>query len=77
MVGTDGHTTRLKLPNGEKNTVVIDLDMPVENNRTAEVMLDFDVSKSVVRNENGELRLKPVIGLSGSPDDPEVLLASD
>jgi hypothetical protein len=63
LVLQDGSVHNLKVPSGSSSGLKIKLDTTVvlQGNQTYFAVLDFDASKSIVKQGNGNYSLKPVI----------------
>ncbi|AIZ62726.1 hypothetical protein PK28_01775 [Hymenobacter sp. DG25B] len=57
----DGTTVALKTPSGQTSGLKVKLNTNLEEGVTYNIVLDFDVAKSIVARGNGEYNLKPVI----------------
>jgi len=58
---TDGTTRPLFLPEGSEVAIVVPLALEVTSRGLVDFTLDFDVRKSVVRDERGNYVLRPVV----------------
>lgn len=62
VVPTGGTETALTTPSGQQSGLKMNVDIDVAADKIADVVLDFDACKSVVKRGNsGEYNLKPVI----------------
>lgn len=62
VVPVGGTETALNTPSGSQSGLKINVDVLVEPDKVADVVLDFDACKSVVRRGNsGQYNLKPVL----------------
>ncbi|WP_303309690.1 DUF4382 domain-containing protein [Hymenobacter sp. BT730] len=57
----DGTVVALKTPSGQTSGLKVKLNTDLEEGVTYNIVLDFDVAKSIVERGNGEYNLKPVI----------------
>ncbi|GAC1367234.1 MAG: DUF4382 domain-containing protein [Hymenobacter sp.] len=57
----DGCVVPLKTPSGQESGLKVKIDALLVRNVTYQLLLDFDVAKSIVARGNGEYNLKPVI----------------
>lgn len=58
----DGRTVALNTPSGQQSGLKLKIDADLQANVTYQLVLDFDVAKSVVaRGNSGQYNLKPVI----------------
>lgn len=57
----DGSTQPLKTPSGQTSGVKLKINAELVSNVTYQLVLDFDVAKSIVAKGNGTYGLKPVI----------------
>ena len=62
VVPTGGGETALTMPSAQQSGLKMNVDIDVAAGQIADVVLDFDACKSVVRRGNsGQYNLKPVI----------------
>ena len=62
VVPTGGGETALTVTSADQTGIKVNLDLDIVAGRTAELVLDFDACKSVVRRGNsGQYNLKPVV----------------
>jgi hypothetical protein len=57
----DGTVVPLKTPSGQQSGVKLKIDAVLVRDVTYQLVLDFDVAKSIVARGNGQYNLKPVI----------------
>jgi hypothetical protein len=57
----DGVTKPLTIPSGDETGLKLIHNFDITAGTTSEIVLDFDVSKSITRTGNGEYKLKPTI----------------
>lgn len=57
----DGRVVPLKTPSGQQSGVKLKIDAVLVRDVTYQLVLDFDVAKSIVARGNGAYNLKPVI----------------
>ena len=61
VVLEDGTVCELKTPSGQSSGYKARIDQPLEEGINYRIMIDFDVSKSLVATGNGKFNLKPVV----------------
>jgi hypothetical protein len=70
VIPTGGAETALTTPSGSQTGIKINLDADVPADKIADVVLDFDACKSVVkRGASGQYNLKPVISATTALSD--------
>jgi len=57
----DGRTVSLNTPSGQQSGLKLKIDADLTRDVTYQLVLDFDVAKSIVARGNGQYNLKPVI----------------
>lgn len=69
IVLKDGQDYSLKVPSGEESGIKIKINPPViiSRDKTTEMLIDFDLSKSFVQQGNGNFIFKPVIRAASIP----------
>lgn len=69
IVLKDGQDYSLKVPSGEESGIKIKINPPViiSRDKTTEMLIDFDLSKSFVQQGNGKFLFKPVIRAASIP----------
>ena len=60
-VRTQGRMIRLETPSAQQSGLKLNIHQDVEEGILYQVLLDFDVAKSIVRTGNGKYMLKPTI----------------
>lgn len=64
VVPTGGSEVALTTPSGQQSGLKMNVDIEVDANQVADVVVDFDACKSVVRRGNsGQFNLKPVLSV--------------
>ena len=61
FVRTGGKMIRLETPSGQQSGLKLNIHQTVEEGILYQVLLDFDVAKSIVKTGNGKYMLKPTI----------------
>ncbi len=63
----DGSTLPLTIPSGDETGLKLTHNFDIAAGTTSEIVLDFDVTKSVTKTGNGEYKLKPTIRVIEKP----------